>query len=75
MPAAYLLVNTDLGVEQQVMGELGRMRGVKESHFVYGVYDIIVEIEADGIDEVKDTVRAVRGLRSVRSTLTMMVVE
>ena len=75
MAKAFVLINADIGAEDEVLKELKEMTEVKEAHVVYGVYDIITRIEADTMDELKDIVTSkIRGLDRVRSTLTMIVV-
>ncbi|GBC74789.1 hypothetical protein HRbin06_00096 [archaeon HR06] len=76
MPKAFVLINADLGAEEELVRELKAIENVKEVYVVYGVYDIIVKIEADSMDKVKETVTwRIRRLEKVRSTLTMIVVE
>ncbi len=54
--------------------ELVKIPGVKEAYPVYGVYDLIVKVEVDTDDELKEMVTyKIRGLDKVRSTLTMVV--
>jgi DNA-binding Lrp family transcriptional regulator len=75
MAKAFVLINAEIGAEDEVLKELKEMTEVKEAHVVYGVYDIITRIEADTMDELKDIVTSkIRGLDRVRSTLTMIVV-
>ena len=47
MPVAYLLLNTEIGAENQVLNALRKIEGVKEAHNLWGVYDIIANIKAD----------------------------
>ena len=76
MPTAFVLINTEIGSEADVLKELKKVNGVKESSAVYGVYDIIARITADTMDKLKEIVTwRVRRLDKVRSTLTMIVVE
>jgi len=76
MPKAFVLINADLGAEEELVRELKAIENVKEVYVVYGVYDIIVKIEADSMEKVKETVTwRIRRLEKVRSTLTMIVVE
>ncbi|MCP8310966.1 MAG: Lrp/AsnC ligand binding domain-containing protein [Candidatus Methylarchaceae archaeon HK02M1] len=76
MPLAFVLINADLGAEEELVGELKKIENVKEVYIVYGVYDIIAKIEADSMEKVKETVTwNIRRLDKVRSTLTMIVVE
>ncbi len=71
---AYILINAELGMESQVLEKLNAFPEVREAYMVYGVYDIIVKVEAETVDELKETVfQRIRLMENVRSTLTMMV--
>ena len=74
MPAAFIVINAEMGSEEEVLDELKKLEGVKEAYLVYGVYDIIAKVEADSMEELKDTVTwKVRKINKVRNTLTMLV--
>jgi len=76
MPMAFVLINAEIGSEEEVMKELKKVEGVVEAYVVYGVYDVVAKIRADTMDKLKDAVTwHVRRLNKVRSTLTMIVVE
>ncbi|MCJ7469793.1 Lrp/AsnC ligand binding domain-containing protein [Candidatus Bathyarchaeota archaeon] len=76
MPTAFVLINTEIGSEADVLKDLKKVEGVEEAYAVYGVYDIIARVKADTMDKLKETVTwRVRRLDKVRSTLTMIVVE
>ena len=76
MPAAYVLINAEIGSEEEVLNELNKVEGVEEAYIVYGVYDIIARNRADTMDKLKEIVTwHVRRLDKVRSTLTMIVIE
>lgn len=76
MPMAFVLINAEIGSEEEVLKELRKVEGVMEAYVVYGVYDIVAKIKADTMDKLKDVVTwHVRRLNKVRSTLTMIVVE
>lgn len=76
MPAAFVLVNAEIGSEDEVLEDLRGTKGVIGSWIVYGVYDIVAKIEADTMDELKEIITTnIRGLENVRSTLTMIIVE
>jgi len=76
MPTAFVLINTEIGSEADVLKDLKKVEGVEEAHAVYGVYDIIARVRADTMDKLKEIVTwKVRRLDKVRSTLTMIVVE
>ena len=73
---AILLISVDLGRENTVLNKLKSIRNVKEVHVTYGVYDLIVEVEAGSPEQLKKTVTyEIRALADIRSTLTMVVVE
>jgi DNA-binding Lrp family transcriptional regulator len=76
MPKAFVLINTEIGSEADVLKDLKKVEGIIEAHAVYGVYDIVARVEADTMDKLKEIVTwRVRRLDKVRSTLTMIVVE
>jgi DNA-binding Lrp family transcriptional regulator len=76
MPTAFVLINTEIGSESDVLKELKKVEGVEEASAVYGVYDIVARVKADTMDKLKELVTwRIRRLDKVRSTLTMIVVE
>ncbi|MDH5482033.1 MAG: Lrp/AsnC ligand binding domain-containing protein [Candidatus Bathyarchaeota archaeon] len=76
MPTAFVLINTEIGSEADVLKDLKKVEGVEECFAVYGVYDIVARVTADTMDKLKEIVTwRVRRLDKVRSTLTMIVVE
>ena len=76
MPMAFVLINTEIGSESDVLKTLKKVEGVKEAYTVYGVYDIIAKITSETMDKLKELVTwHVRRLDKVRSTLTMIVIE
>ena len=73
---AFVLINADLGAEEELVKELNGIEHVAEVYVVYGVYDIVAKIQADTMEKVKETITwKIRRLEKVRSTLTMIVVE
>ncbi|MGA1975203.1 MAG: Lrp/AsnC ligand binding domain-containing protein [Conexivisphaerales archaeon] len=76
MPKAFVLINADLGAEEELVSEVKKITNVTEVYVVYGVYDLILKVEADTMEKVKETITwHIRRLEKVRSTLTMIVVE
>lgn len=75
MSKAFVLVNTDLGSEAELQSELKKVAGIVGVHQVYGVYDVVVEVEAGSDKELKEIVFSrIRTLKHVRSTLTLTTV-
>ena len=76
MPIAFVLINAEIGGEEEVLQAIKKVEGVEEAHTVYGVYDIIAKIRAETMDRLKEVVTwHIRRINKVRSTLTMIVVE
>jgi DNA-binding Lrp family transcriptional regulator len=76
MPTAFVLINTEIGSESDVLKELKTVEGVEEASAVYGVYDIVARVKSETMDRLKEIVTwRIRRLDKVRSTLTMIVVE
>jgi len=76
MPIAFVLINSELGKEENILKELRGIENISEAHFVYGVYDIIAKVEAESMEKLKEIVTfKIRRLSDVRSTLTMTVAE
>ncbi len=76
MVEAIVLINTDIGAEEDVLKELGNIEGVLEAYIVYGVYDIVAKVTAPSTESLKEIISSkIRKIDKVRSTLTMVVVE
>jgi DNA-binding Lrp family transcriptional regulator len=76
MPKAFVLMNAELGSEDSIVTELKKLEGVKEVYQVYGVYDIVAQVEANTMERVKETITwKLRKLNGVKSTLTMIVMD
>ena len=74
MAYAFVLVNTKLGQEKEVLESLRANPAVRDAYEVYGVYDIILKLEADSRKAFHQAVTVIRRATGVRSTLTMIVI-
>jgi DNA-binding Lrp family transcriptional regulator len=73
---AFVLLNAEIGSEDEVVKELRKIANVKESYAAYGAYDIVAKVEAESMEKLKEIINGkIRRLNKVRSTLTMVVVE
>jgi DNA-binding Lrp family transcriptional regulator len=69
---AFVLLNTNLGSEPDVEAELKKIPGVTGVYQVYGVYDLVIEVESPSDQDLKNIVFSkIRPLKNVRSTLTL----
>ncbi|MCW3999538.1 MAG: Lrp/AsnC family transcriptional regulator [Candidatus Bathyarchaeota archaeon] len=76
MPTAYVLLNTEIGAENQVLNALKGIEGVKEAHSLWGVYDIIAHVNADSMDKLKFIIsHKISDVGKINSKLTMIITE
>ena len=76
MATAYVLINCDLGYEEQIIEELKHISDVKEVNGVFGAYDILAKVESDQIRTLRETIMwKIRKIDKVRSTVTLMGIE
>jgi len=74
MATAYVLINSDLGHEAEVIDEIKQLEDVKEVNGVFGAYDILAKVESANVKNLSETITwKIRKLNRVRSTLTLMV--
>jgi len=72
---AFVLITVETGSEDEVLTKLRNMKRVKAAYLVYGIYDLIANVEAETVEELKDAVLTeVRGLEKVASTVTLIEV-
>jgi len=76
MAIAYVLINCNLGYEEQIIEELKHLSDVKEVHGTFGVYDILAKVESDQITTLRETITwKIRKIDKVRSAITLMSIE
>ena len=76
MAEAYVLLNCDLGSEEEVIGGLKQIDHVKEVHGTFGAYDMIARVQAESADKLREAITwKIRKMDKIRSTLTLTVVE
>ena len=76
MTHAYVLINCELGSEEEIISELKTFSDVKEVQGTFGAYDIIAEISSESIEKIRETISwKIRKIEKIRSTLTLTKVE
>ena len=72
------MVKVDVGKDREVFGEiqnLGRIYRVKEIASVFGVYDMVVKVEAEAHKDLEVVIfDALRQIPGVKETVTLVVV-
>lgn len=76
MASAFVLLNTEIGAESQVLSALKQIEGVEEAHNLWGVYDIIANVKADDLDKLKFIITHKIGkISRINSKLTMIITD
>jgi DNA-binding Lrp family transcriptional regulator len=74
MTKAFVLINTETGVEPLLQEEIKQLDGVKEVYQLFGEYDILAVVEENTDRDVQRTVSwELRKIKVIRGTNTMIV--
>ena len=76
MAVAYVLINCELGSEEEVIADLKHIESVKEVQGTFGAYDVFAKLESQEKDKIRETIMwGIRKINKIRSTLTLMGAE
>ena len=76
MAKAYVLINCDLGSEDDIIRDIRKLEYVKDVTGTFGAYDIVARVEADTPEQLREIITwKIRKKQKIRSTLTLMEVE
>jgi len=76
MAEAYILINCEIGSEEDVITALKAVEGIKEVHGTFGAYDILAKVQAELVEKLRETITwKIRKIVKIRSTLTLMGIE
>lgn len=74
MIEAYILIQAETGVAQEVADRVGDLPGVVSAHAVMGPYDVITFVQAADVDEMSEVViRRLHATTGVARTLTCAI--
>jgi DNA-binding Lrp family transcriptional regulator len=74
MVSAVVLVNTDLNSQDKVLESLKHISGVEQAHSLHGLYDFLVKIKAENIEEIRNITKSkIKKVDGVTSSLTLMI--
>lgn len=67
-----MLVTTKPGKEFDVAMELRKIPYVVDVDITYGLWDIVVKIQAPSLSEFDKTIQAIRSLKGIEQTATLV---
>ncbi len=75
MNIAYVLVQSTICHEMEVLSNLLKIEFVKEAKGTFGYYDILVKIEANSEKEIEKIItKKIRKVKNVNTTTTLSVI-
>ena len=75
MNIAYVLVQSTIGHEMEVLNDLLKLELVKEAKGTFGYYDILAKIEATSEKEIEAIItKKIRKIKNVSTTTTLSVI-
>ena len=75
MNIAYVLVQSTIGHEMEVLSDLLKIDLIKEARGTFGYYDILVKIEAPSEKEIERVItKNMRKVKNINSTTTLSVI-
>ena len=75
MNIAYVLVQSTIGHEMEVLSDLLKIDLIKEARGTFGYYDILVKIEASSEKEIERIItKNIRKVKNIIATTTLSVI-
>lgn len=72
MEIAYILIQCDLGSEEQIINDIMKIPETKEVRGTYGIYDIFCKVESLSKEDIDKVItNKIRKIPKIRSTITL----
>lgn len=72
MPEAFILINCDIGKENDVVKYLRDIEDIKEVQATIGIYDVVAKLESKTEKDLRDTVDLeIRKIRPINYVLML----
>lgn len=76
MNVLFVLITCDLDSEKSVFAKLKTISQVKDVKGVMGIYDILVKLEGNNSDDLKNIITLqIRKIPNIRTSITLTVIE
>ena len=69
---AYFMAIVKKGTEHEVAGKLRKLDGVADAIVTYGLYDIVVRIEAQNLGQLDALITEMRKIEEILQTTTLV---
>ena len=70
-----MLLTVEIDARREVLESLKEIPDVKEAHRLYGIYDFIICIESETMQELKDLINRIRDIEKIRSTMPLICIK
>ncbi len=73
MTDAYVMLNCELGAEEEIIEKLKELEQVTDVFETIGTHDMLIKLKADNFEQIREIVsRDIQKLPKVRSTSTLI---
>ncbi len=72
MVEAYVLATVETGKEYEVAEDLVKHPNVREVAVLYGIYDLLIHLEAESLPQLDKIVTEIRSDKRIRQTSTLI---
>ena len=75
MVSAYILITVKTGAEYDVVDEIKKIvpqENLRDIAIVYGMFDIVVAVEAESLAELEKIVLSIRKIDKITNTTTLV---
>ena len=75
MTAAYIMIKSSPGAENDVFTKIKKINGIKTVHTITGPWDLIAYVEAENLDVLGKTVTSrIQNCKGIEDTMTCVVI-
>jgi DNA-binding Lrp family transcriptional regulator len=72
MVVAYLLALVSIGKEHEAAREVSLIRGVEEVYVTYGIWDLVIKVDSDTLNELDVVITKIRSVPLIEQTETLV---
>ena len=73
MTVGYVLINCELGAEEELIEKIRGVGGVRDVFGTFGAHDIMVKVKADHLEKLREVITwEIQKLDKIRSTVSLV---